>query len=156
LGVPILGQSGTTALSAFLTSCLDAVELPRCGFCGLFLPVLEDTVLAQRASDGHLGVTELLLASTVCGTGLDTLPLAGDVGEESLAAILLDMAAISARLDKPLTARLMPMPNKKAGDALEFDFPYFASGRVVAHGGGRLSGLLGKLDTLPVDPRRKR
>jgi hypothetical protein len=68
----------------------------------------------------------------VCGTGLDTVPLPGDVSEGELAGNLLDVAALALRLDKPLTARLMPIPGAKAGDLTEFDFPYFSNGQVLA------------------------
>ena len=64
--------------------------------------------------------------STVCGTGLDTVPLSGDISEAEIAAILLDVAALGVRHAKPLTARLMPMPGRSAGDPLHFDFPLFA------------------------------
>jgi uncharacterized protein (UPF0210 family) len=53
------------------------------------------------------------------------------VSEEELAGILLDVAALALRLDKPLTARLMPIPGAQAGDLTEFDFAYFANGRVL-------------------------
>ena len=96
------------------------------------LPVLEDTVLARRAGDGTLTVMDLLLYSTVCGTGLDTIPLPGDTTTDQLAAILLDVACLGQRLDKPLTARLMPIPGKKAGDMTDFDFSYFANSRIMA------------------------
>jgi hypothetical protein len=73
----------------------------------------------------------LLLYSTVCGTGLDTIPLPGDVTVDELSAILLDVATLSLVADKPLTARLMPIPGKKAGDLTTFDFPYFANARIM-------------------------
>ena len=41
---------------------------------GLMLPVLEDPVLAKRAGEGRYGVQDLLLYSSVCGTGLDVVP----------------------------------------------------------------------------------
>ena len=44
-----------------------------------------------------------------CGW-LDTVPLPGDISRAELAAILLDMAALALAADKPLTARLMPVP----------------------------------------------
>jgi hypothetical protein len=47
-------------------------------------------------------------------------------------AILLDVAALAARLNKPLTARLMPLPGLQAGDPVTFDFPYFAPSRVMS------------------------
>ena len=141
LGVPALGMHGSTAAAAFLVDTLERAKFPRAGFNGLMLPVLEDATFAARAADGHLTVTDLLLMSTVCGTGLDTVPLPGDTTPDQLAAILLDVAALSLRLDKPLTARLVPIPGKKAGDKIEFDFPYFANSRVMGVRAGVLGGL---------------
>jgi uncharacterized protein (UPF0210 family) len=131
LGVDRFGASGTLAAASLLTECLRKARFPHCGFNGLMLPVLEDATLASRSREGLFGVNDLLLYSAVCGTGLDTLPLPGDVTEEELAGILLDVAALALRLDKPLTARLMPIPGAKAGDLTAFDFAYFANGRVL-------------------------
>jgi hypothetical protein len=41
---------------------------------------------------------------------------------------------MAVRLEKPLTARLFPIPGKAAGDVAAFDFPYFADGRVLPLG----------------------
>lgn len=131
LGVPAVGLPGSLAAAAFLTDALDRARFQRAGFNGLFLPVLEDATLALRAAKGLLSINDLLLYSAVCGTGLDTLPLPGDVPLEALEALLLDVAALALRLSKPLTARLMPVPGKIAGDLTEFDFPYFANSRVL-------------------------
>jgi uncharacterized protein (UPF0210 family) len=62
---------------------------------------------------------------------LDTIPLSGRVSERALYALLLDISALSNRLNKPLSARLMPVPGKKAGDMTEFSFPYFANTRIM-------------------------
>lgn len=132
LGVERFGAPGTLFAASFLTDCLRRAEYPRCGFNGLMLPVLEDAVLAQRSREGLFSVNDLLLYSAVCGTGLDTLPLPGDVSGDELAGILLDVAALALRLDKPLTARLMPVPGARAGDQTAFDFDYFANGQVLA------------------------
>ena len=142
LGVPGLGRYGSLAAAAILADTMDKAQFARAGFSGLFLPVLEDAVLAQRASEGLLTVTDLLLYSAVCGTGLDTIPLPGDASAEQLAALLLDLAALSCRLEKPLTARLMPIPGKQAGDPTGFDFSFFANSRVMALRAEPLSGLL--------------
>ncbi len=139
LGIPTVGGHGALFAAAFITEAVERARFPRCGFSGLMLPVLEDAVLAQRAAEGQLSVSDLLNYAAVCGTGLDTIPLPGDSGEEVLAAILLDVAALATRLDKPLTARLMPLPGLKAGDATDFDFPYFANSRVMATKQGHLS-----------------
>jgi uncharacterized protein (UPF0210 family) len=121
---------------------MDRAQFARAGFSGLMLPVLEDAVLAQRAAQGLLSVTDLLLYSAVCGTGLDTVPLPGDASAEQLAAVLLDVAALACRLEKSLTARLMPIPGKQAGDLTDFDFAFFANSRVMALKAAALDGLL--------------
>jgi hypothetical protein len=142
MGVPGLGAHGSLAAAAILADTLDQAEFVRAGFCGLFLPVLEDATLARRAADGSLDVMQLLLYSAVCGTGLDTIPLPGDTTAEQLAAVLLDLSSLSSRLGKPLTARLMPIPGKKAGDPTGFSFTYFANSRVMALNAHPLQGLL--------------
>jgi hypothetical protein len=142
LGLPAVGLHGSLSAAAILTDTLDRARFRRIGFNGLMLPVLEDAILAQRAAEGRLTVKDLLLYSAVCGTGLDTVPLPGDVSEGQLNAVLLDVASLSMRLNKPLIARLMPLPGKKAGDPTDFDFAYFANSRVLALEAEPLAGLL--------------
>jgi len=153
LGTPALGLSGTAAAAAFLADCLDQAKFARTGFCGLMLPVLEDSILAMRAAEGRLGLSELLLMSTLCGCGLDTIPLPGDISKESLAALLIDLGALALRHNKPLTARLMPIPLKSAGDPIHFDFPYFADSRVMEFPAMPLTNLLASSDLLELSPR---
>ena len=62
---------------------------------------------------------------------MDTIPLPGDLSPEQITAILFDLAALSTRLNKPLTARLMPIPGKNAGDPTKFDFLYFANSKIL-------------------------
>lgn len=131
LGVPRIGMHGSLAAAALLASTLDQANFQRVGFTGLLLPQLEDSVLAERAAEGVLTVKDMLMYSAVCGTGLDTIPLPGETTPEQLAPLLLDMAALALRLDKPLTARLMPIPGKQAGQATNFDFPFFANSQVM-------------------------
>lgn len=131
LGVEKFGAPGTLFAASLLTGCLRTARFHHSGFNGLMLPVLEDATLAARSREALFTINDLLLYSAVCGTGLDTVPLPGNTSNEELAGILLDMATLALRLDKPLTARLMPVPGAKAGDLTEFDFPYFANGRVL-------------------------
>ena len=153
-GVP-LGQAGTLAAAATLTDAIGRASFPYVGFCGLMLPVLEDGVLAQRSAEGRLSVGELLQWSAVCGTGLDTVPLPGDVSTEALERLLYDVAGLSARLRKPLTARLMPLPGKSAGDPVHFDFAYFCDGGVLPLEPGTEEGLLSRCGQLALAPRRQ-
>lgn len=152
LGVPAVGLHGSLAAAAFLTHSLDLAKFQRVGFNGLMLPLLEDAVLAKRGIEGSLSLMDLLLYSAVCGTGLDTLPLPGDVTQDQLASILLDLSALAQRLDKPLIARLMPIPGKNAGDLTSFEFPFFANSRVLAVRSAGINGLLGGNETFRLLP----
>jgi uncharacterized protein (UPF0210 family) len=101
------------------------------GFSGFMPSVLEDFIIAKSLSENRFNLDTLLLYATICGTGLDCVPLPGNITEKELFYILLDLCTISLRLNKPLTARLMPIPGRNAGDTVEFDFEYFASSKVM-------------------------
>ncbi len=156
MGVPAVGLQGSLAAAAILTQAIDAARFPRAGFSGLLLPPLEDATLAKRAAEGVLTISDLLMYSAVCGTGLDTVPLAGSTSAEQLAALLLDLAALALRLDKPLTARLMPIPGKAAGDETNFDFPFFANSRVMALKSAALTGAFAESEDILLGPRKKK
>ena len=132
MGIPKIGLHGSLAAAAILTETIDRADFSHTGFSGFMQPVLEDSVLAKRAAEGTLTIKDALLYSAVCGTGLDTIPLAGDTTAEQLVPLLLDLSALSLRLDKPLTARLMPIPGKKAGEETSFDFGFFANSKVMS------------------------
>lgn len=158
LGVPAVGRHGSLAAAALITHAIDQATFPRAGFSGLFTPVLEDQQLAERAAEAVLGVKDLLLYSTVCGTGLDTLPLPGETTAAQLYALLVDVGALALRLDKPLTARLMPIPGKKAGERTDFAFDYFANSRILSLEAGPLNAVFLTDESIPLTgiPSRSR
>ena len=117
------GESGTLTVAAGLTKTLNSLSLPLCGYSGLMLPVLEDVGLGKRSEECYFNLDSLLLYSTICGTGLDTIPIPGDATVTQIAAILSDVTTLSIRLNKPLSVRLFPIPGGKAGDITEFDSP---------------------------------
>ena len=151
-----VGAPGALFAAAFITAAIDRAAFPRTGFSGLMLPVLEDATLARRAAAGELALNDLLLYSAVCGVGLDTIPLPGDIGAATLAGILLDTAALAARLRKPLVARLMPLPGRRASDETTFSFEYFAPGRAMPVAGEGVGGLLGGGAALALAANRTR
>lgn len=126
-GAGPIGSPGTIAVAGALTEALRTTGLPTCGYNGLMLPVLEDSVLAQRWAQGNVTLPELLSYSAVCGTGLDTVPLPGDTSADHIAGVLLDIATMAVRLDKPLSARLFPVPGKTRGDHTTFTSPYLVN-----------------------------
>jgi hypothetical protein len=153
MGVPKIGLHGSLAAAAILTEAVDRADFPHTGFSGFMQPILEDSVLAKRAAEGILTIKDVLLYSTVCGTGLDTIPLPGDTTAEQIAPLLLDLCALALRLDKPLTARLMPIPGKKAGDETNFDFEFFAPSRVMALESAELNFPLNSQEVLHINKR---
>jgi uncharacterized protein len=121
-GAPF-GEAGTLQACALITDEIKRVPVKLCGYSGLMLPVLEDKVLARRAQEGHFGLRELLLFSSVCGTGLDVVPLPGDTPPATIERIMLDVAAQATKLNKALSVRLFLVPGKKVGDPVHFDDP---------------------------------
>ena len=121
-GVPF-GDAGTLRACAVVTEVLKSIPVQQCGYAGLMLPVLEDKMLARRAIEGRYGLRDLLLFSSVCGTGLDVVPVPGDTPIETLTNIVLDVAAQSVKLRKPLSVRLYLVPGAKPGDPMHVDDP---------------------------------
>jgi uncharacterized protein (UPF0210 family) len=132
LGLGKFGEVGTLVIAKILTDTLKQLEIKKCGYSGLMLPVLEDYGLAKRNIEGKYNLTDLLLYSAICGTGLDTIPLPGNVSEKKLYSLLLDIASLSIKLNKPLSARLMPIPDKKAGEITDFKFDYFVNSKIMS------------------------
>jgi uncharacterized protein (UPF0210 family) len=121
------GSSGTLTAASVITQAVRSVPVKQVGYVGLMVPVLEDERLAERWSQGSYTIDSLLAYSAVCGTGLDTIPLPGDVSEGQLVRILGDMASLAFKWKKPLSARLQPVSKKKAGDRTEFDDPFLTN-----------------------------
>ena len=126
------GHPGTLAISGMLTRVLKSVSVKICGYSGLMLPVCEDVGLATRANEQTYDLTHLLLYSAVCGCGLDTVPIPGDITVDKIAAILIDLSTLAIKLNKPLSARLFPIPNKKAGEMTSFNSPYLVDCQILA------------------------
>ncbi len=154
MGVPKIGLHGSLAAAAILTEAVDRADFPHTGFSGFMQPVLEDSVLAKRAAEGVLTIKDALLYSAVCGTGLDTVPLPGDTTAEEMTPLLLDLCALALRLDKPLTARLMPVPGKHAGDDTNFDFGFFANSKVMKLESEPLKNSLGGNEKFSLQTKR--
>jgi len=152
LGVSHYGANGTLFVSALIADVLRTAKVKKCGFSGLMYPLLEDSIMAQRSIDKIYTLDSLLLYSAVCGTGLDTIPLPGEISAGQLAGILLDVASLATVLDKPLTARLLPIPGKKAGELTEFDFAYFSNARILDVTGSGIGGVLDRGSHISFSP----
>lgn len=84
LGVPFFGAGGTVEASALLTRVFKSIEgVTQLGFSGLMLAVTEDEGTAQATQAGSFDIRALLTYSSVCGIGLDTVPVPGDASAEN-------------------------------------------------------------------------
>ncbi len=131
LGIEYFGANGTLTAVALIKNSIPINKEKVIGFSGFMQPVLEDFILSKRLSENKYNLDSLILYSTMCGAGLDVVPLPGDITERELFYILLDICTISVTLNKPLTCRLMPIPGKISGDDVEFDFEYFAPTKII-------------------------
>jgi uncharacterized protein (UPF0210 family) len=125
------GSASTLEACSTITAALKSLDVTTCGYSGLMLPVLEDPLLAQRAVEGRYTIRDLLLYSSVCGTGLDVVPIPGDTPRHTIAGLLRDIAALSSRLNKALSARLFLVPGKSAGQIARFDDPWLVDSVVM-------------------------
>lgn len=76
------GEFGTLAAVSAVTSAVKSLAnngIKIIGYNGLMLPVMEDLILADRAAEVPSSFTlrDLLIFSSVCGVGLDTVPVPG-------------------------------------------------------------------------------
>ncbi|MDE3201496.1 MAG: DUF711 family protein [Acidobacteriota bacterium] len=126
------GSSGTMTAARIITTAVKAVPVKQTGYAGLMVPVMEDKLLAQRWAEGTYTIDSLLAYSSVCGTGLDTVPLPGDVSLEQLKWIFADVATLAYKWQKPLSARLFPIAAGKPGDWTKVDDPYLFNTKLRA------------------------
>ncbi len=124
------GGPGCISVAAEITKALKTLpDIKKVGYCGLMLPVCEDRRLAQLASSHEIDTTRLLAISSVCGVGLDTIPVP-DCGEEKLTSLILDVGALSFRYEKSLSCRLLICPGTVGGDQTRFNSPYMCECKI--------------------------
>ena len=122
-----IGAPGSLSAALVITSALKKIQVKQVGYSGLMLPVLEDSVLAKRWESGTISRDSLMSYSSVCSTGLDAIPLPGDISQHDLESIIGDMASLAVKWHKPLSTRLLPVAGKQVGDMTEFSSPYLVN-----------------------------
>ena len=125
-----IGSPGSLSAAFSITSAVRKVPVKQAGYSGLMLPVLEDSVLAKRWEAGTITRDTLMSYSSVCSTGLDAIPLPGDISQKEIENIIADMASLAVKWHKPLSARLLPVAGKHAGEMTEFGSPYLVNIRI--------------------------
>jgi uncharacterized protein len=124
------GSSGTMTAALIITTAVKAVPVKQIGYSGLMVPVMEDKLLAQRWAEGTYDTDALLAYSAVCATGVDTVPLPGNVSEAQLARIYGDVASLAWKWHKPLAARLQPVAGRGPGEMTGFSDPYLFNTKI--------------------------
>lgn len=135
LGIQAVGGPGSTAAIAMLNDAVKKGGLFASssvgGLSGAFIPVLEDSNLAEAARQGHLCLEKLEAMTSVCSVGLDMILVPGDTTAETISGIIADEMAIGMINNKTTAVRLIPVPGKKAGDEVSYG-GLFGAGPVMA------------------------
>jgi hypothetical protein len=124
-GIDYLSTAG------LLTDAAKRVNVKRAGYSGLMLPVCEDISLAKKCDKGEMTIERILLLSSVCGCGLDTVPVSGNITAERISSILLNAATLSYKWQKPLSVRLLPVYGKRAGERTSFNSPHLVNSIIL-------------------------
>ena len=96
--------------------------------------VLEDNGLTDANNLRSLSLEKLALLSTVCGCGIDMVPVPGTMFAEDLTGLVLDIATLAVRLKKPLGLRVLPVPNKAVNEYTELNLDFLCDSRVMDPG----------------------
>jgi uncharacterized protein (UPF0210 family) len=140
----LCGDNGTLSATALLTKAIrtavTAVGVKSAGFNGVMFSPLEDSYLAKNMGR-HTNIEKLMLYSTVCGCGIDMVPISGTVSANELASLIQDVMVLSSIHRKPLGVRVLPIPTKMANEATEFNHDFLANCKVQdVSGYGLLNG----------------
>ena len=131
------GHTGTVFATSYLTDILKklADEFPSVGFSGVMYSLLEDLELCSINNEREISLEQMTMLATMCGCGLDMIPVSGDITDEEINACCMDIAGISCKYDKPLGVRLLPIPgttrNERATTAISGNADFIANTHIV-------------------------
>ena len=124
IGLEQVGAHGTTAALAMLNDAVKKGGVMASsnvgGLSGAFIPVSEDIGMINAAKSGAINLNKLEAMTCVCSVGIDMVALPGDTPASTISGIIADEAAIGMINNKTTAVRVIPVPNKKVGDYVEF------------------------------------
>jgi hypothetical protein len=136
VGLESVGAHGTTAILAMLNDAVKKGGVMASsqvgGLSGAFIPVSEDIGMIEAAERGKITLDKLEAMTCVCSVGLDMIAIPGDTPASTISAMIADEAAIGMINNKTTAVRVIPAPDKKVGDQVNF------------------GGLLGRAPVMPV------
>ena len=138
LGSENFGSHGTLFLTSFLTNILKKIiansKIRECGFNGVMFSQLEDKGMSKSNNTKLYNIDSLILYSSVCGCGVDMVPIPGDSLEEDIYALISDVAGLSCTWNKPLGVRLLPIPMKYENQLTDFNHDFLFNSRIQSIG----------------------
>ncbi len=124
IGLDQVGAHGTTAALAMLNDAVKKGGVMASsnvgGLSGAFIPVSEDIGMINAAKSGAITLNKLEAMTCVCSVGIDMVAIPGDTPATTISGIIADEAAIGMINNKTTAVRVIPVPNKKEGDFVEF------------------------------------
>ncbi|MEJ5307402.1 MAG: DUF711 family protein [candidate division WOR-3 bacterium] len=99
------------SIAGAITTVLKNLKIKKTGYCGLMLPLSEDYRLSKMSFEKDIRIKDLLLLSSVCGCGIDTVPISIDSKNEFIESLIIDSYTISKKWKKPLQLRILPVRN---------------------------------------------
>ena len=137
MGMEYAGAPGTTAALAILNDQVKKGGVMASsyvgGLSGAFIPVSEDSSMAEAAAIGALTLEKLEAMTCVCSVGLDMIAIPGDTPASTISGIIADEMAIGMVNQKTTAVRVIPVIGKGVGEVAEF------------------GGLLGEARIMPVN-----
>jgi uncharacterized protein (UPF0210 family) len=135
LGPSPVGAHGTIFITSVLsdaikTACVRA-QARTVGFNGVMYSLLEDNGLAGANNLRAVTIEKLAVFSTVCGCGIDMVPVPGTMFAEDLAGLVLDISALAVRLRKPLGVRVLPIPTRTVNEMTQLNLDFLCDSRVM-------------------------
>lgn len=124
MGLERAGAPGTTAALAMLTDMVKKGGVMAStnvgGLSGAFIPVSEDEGMIAAVQSGALTLEKLEAMTCVCSVGLDMIPIPGDTSASTISGVIADEMAIGMVNNKTTAVRIIPVPDKKTGEWVEF------------------------------------
>ncbi len=124
IGLDSVGGHGTTAALAMLNDAVKKGGVMASsnvgGLSGAFIPVSEDIGMINAAQSGAITLSKLEAMTAVCSVGIDMVAIPGDTPATTISGMIADECAIGMINNKTTAVRVIPVPNKKVGDSVEF------------------------------------
>jgi len=114
----------TTDFFINITSFLSEHNPKPVGLCGLMLPCLEDFELAEEYEAGRFSIERNIFLALHSGLGVDTYPIGIDENPERILQVLCLLQKLSAKYEKPLSARFVSDGKTRIGEVSDFQNPY--------------------------------